>query len=137
MNNKCGDICGCHSYCCYPSQAQKQDVLLAEDDQKVSACKKSLFATAPPNYATPPKTYPGIDSLPKTITELWNQADLRYFDSHLDKAHREGKIVLVGKDVYYKNIMLFVQCLQNLVIFRNAVLVKGIIAISLQSSALE
>ena len=45
--------------------------------------------------------------------------------------------MLVGKDVYYKNVVLFVQRLQNLVTFNGAALVKANIATSLQGSAFE
>ena len=77
------------------------------------------------------------DLTPKTSQERWNQAELGYFDPHLDKAHGEGEIVSVGKDVYYKNVVLFVQCLQSFVTFRGPALVKANIATSLRGSALE
>ncbi len=60
-----------------------------------------------------------------------------YFDPHLDRAHGEGEIVSVGKDVYYRNVILFVQRLQSLVTFRGAALVKANIVTSLQGSALK
>ena len=43
----------------------------------------------------------------------------------------------VGKDVYYRNVILFIQRLQSLVTFRGASLVKANIATSLRGSALE
>lgn len=43
----------------------------------------------------------------------------------------------VGKNVYYRNVVLFTQCIQNLVTFKSAILVKANIATSLQGSALE
>lgn len=46
--------------------------------------------------------------LPSKSTKRWNQADLGYFNLHLNKAHREGEIVSMGKNVYYRNIVLFV-----------------------------
>lgn len=46
-------------------------------------------------------------------------------------------MVLVGKDVYYKNMVLFVQRLQSLVTFKGAALVKANMAMSLRGSALE
>lgn len=45
--------------------------------------------------------------LKKLIKKL-NQTDLDYFNPHLDKAPNERKIVLVNKNIYYKNIMFFV-----------------------------
>lgn len=73
----------------------------------------------------------------KTSQERWNQVELGYFDPHFDKAHKESEIMLIGKDVYYRNIVLFVQCLQSLVIFCNVTLVKANIFISFHNSALE
>lgn len=92
--------------------------------------RKSPSATPLPNHDATPKAYLGNDSLPKTSTERWNQANLGYFDPHLNRAYGEGEIVLVRKDVYYKNVVLFVQHLQNLVTFRDATLVKANIATS-------
>lgn len=54
------------------------------------------------------KSYPTTDLLPKNTTERWNQAALSYFDPHFNKAYGKSEIVLVGKDVYYKNVVLFV-----------------------------
>ena len=105
--------------------------------------EKSLLLRESPS-AIPPlypdatsKAHLSANSLPKTTTERWNQADLGYFDPHLDKAYEEGEIVSVGKDVYYRNVVLFVQRLQSLVTFRGAVLMKANIAKSLRGSALE
>lgn len=65
----------------------------------------------------PPKTHLNANSLPKATTKRWNQADLGYFDPYLNRAHGEGEIVLVKKDVYYRNVVLFVQRLQSFVTF--------------------
>ncbi len=94
-------------------------------------------ATPPPDPDVAPKAHSGANPLPKSTTKRWNQADLGYFDPHLDRAHGEGEIVLVGKDVYYRNIVLFVQRLQSLVTFWGAALMKANIATSLRGSALE
>ena len=71
--------------------------------------RESPFSTPPPDHDATPETHLSNDSLPKNTSERWNQADLGYFDPHLDRAHGEGEIVLVGKDVYYRNVVLFVQ----------------------------
>lgn len=43
-------------------------------------------------------------------TNRWNQSNLNYFNPYLDiKAHGKGKVVLLGKNVYYKNVVFFVQ----------------------------
>ncbi len=110
---------------------------LREMIEKSLLLKESPSTISPPSPVTTPKTHSSADSLPRTTTERWNQSDLGYFDPHLDRAHREGEIVSVRKDVYYRNIVLFVQRLQSLVTFRGAALVKANIATSLRGSALE
>lgn len=62
---------------------------------------------------------------------------LGYFDSHLDKTHKESEVVLIKKDVYYKNMVLFMEHLQSLVTFRNVVFIKANIFISFHNSALK
>lgn len=108
---------------------------LREMIEKSLLLRESPFATPLPNLDAAPKAHPVIDALPKT--ERWNQADLGYFDPHLNRAHREGEIISVGKDVYYRNVVLFLQHLQSLVTFRVAAFVKAKIATSFQGSVLE
>lgn len=85
--------------------------------------KKSLLLTnsattiPPPDLDATLKALSGDDSLPKASIKRWNQADLGYFDSQLDRAHGKDEIVSVGKDVYYKNVVSFIQRLQSLVTF--------------------
>ncbi len=79
--------------------------------------RESPSSTLAPNPDATPKSLPAGDSLPKPSTERWNQADLGYFDPHLDRAHGEGEIVSVRKDVYYRNVVLFIQRLQSFVTF--------------------
>lgn len=110
---------------------------LREMIEKFLLVTKSSSATPQPDHDVTLKVHPSNDSLPKTMTEWWNQVVLRYFDLYLDKAHGESEIVLVAKDVYYRNVVLFVQCFQNLVPFWNAPFVKANIATYLWGSALE
>ena len=119
-------------------QAKHKEEILAlrEIIKKSLLLKDSAFSTPPPDLDASSKLFPPAD-LPSKSTERWNQADLEYFDPHLDRAHGKGEIVSVGKDVYYKNVVLFVQRLQNLVTFRGATLVKANIATSLRGSTLE
>ena len=109
---------------------------LREMIEKSLFLKDSAFSTPPPDPNASSKALPPTD-LQSRATDRWNQSDLGYFDPHLDKAHGEGKIVSVGKDVYYRNVVLFVQHLQNLVTFKGVALVKANIATSLRGSALE
>lgn len=108
---------------------------LREIIKKSLLLRESSFATPPPDLNTTLKAHPVNDTLPKT--EWWNQANLGYFNPHFDRVYKEGEIVLVGKDVYYKNIILFIQRLQSLVTFRGITLVKANIATFLRDSALK
>lgn len=58
----------------------------------------------PPDSDASAKVSTVLDNSTK-MTKRWNEATLGYFDSHLDKAHRKGEIVLVGKDIYYRNVV--------------------------------
>ena len=120
-------------------QAKHKSEMLSlwEMIEKSLLLRESPSATPPSDPDATPKSLPAGDSLPKTSIERWNQADLGYFDPYLDRAYGEGEIVSVGKDVYYRNVVLFVQRLQSLVTFRGASLVKANIATSLRGSALE
>ena len=90
----------------------------------------------PPNPNVPTKAPAPSKNFTK-MTERWNQTDLGYFNPYLDKTRRDGEIVLVEKNVYYRNVVFFVQRLQSLVIFKRAALVKANIATSLCGSTLE
>lgn len=76
--------------------------------EKALLLRESLFATSFPNPNISFKAYPTANFLLKNMTERWNQPDLGYFDPHFDKTHGASGIVVVGKDVYCKNLMLFV-----------------------------
>ena len=92
-------------------QAKHENKILSlrEIIEKSLLLRESPSPTPPPNPNAIPKALFAGDSLPKPSTERWNQANLGYFDPHLDRAHGEGEIVSVGKDVYYRNVVLFVQ----------------------------
>lgn len=76
--------------------------------EKFLLLRKSSSVTSPSNLNVTPKVYFGGNFLPKNITERSNQANLDYFNPHLDKSYGKDKIVLVRKDIYYRNIVLFV-----------------------------
>lgn len=67
----------------------------------------------------------------------WVQTKLGYFDLHLNMAYRKKKVITVGRNIYYQNIVLFVQRIRDLIVFKGADLVKANLATSLQGSALE
>lgn len=44
-----------------------------------------------------------------TQVKCWNQADLGHFKPHLkEKAYDSDEVVSVGKNVYYRNAILFI-----------------------------
>ena len=109
----------------------KEEMLaLREMIEKYLLLKDSASSTPPFDPNASSKALPLMD-LQSRATNRLNQSDLGYFDPHLDKTHGEGEIVSVGKDVYYMNVVLFVQRLQNLVTFKGVALVKANIATSL------
>lgn len=46
-----------------------------------------------------------------------NQAELGYFNPHLNRTHGDREVVSVEKEVYYKNVVLFIQQIQGLITF--------------------
>ena len=88
----------------------KSDILsLREMIKKSLLLRQSLSAIPSSDPDAIPKAFSGGDPLPKASTERWNQADLGYFDLHLNTAHREGEIMSVRKDVYYRIVVFFIQ----------------------------
>ena len=131
--------------------SEKQDANYSRLDKKFESMRAMFESFIASNGSSSPKpklSQPPPSSLHSepfvlsseqpTRLERWNQADLGYFDPHLDdKAHGAGEVVSVGKDVYYRNVVLFTQRIQNLVTFKGTTLVKANIATSLYGSALE
>lgn len=64
-----------------------------------------------------PKPHSAINFLPKALIKRWNQVNSSYFDLHLNRAYDKNEMVLVGKNIYYKNVIFFVQCFQSFVKF--------------------
>lgn len=120
------------------TQAKHEEDMLAlcEMIKKALLFRESGSSTPPSDPNTSSKLALPTD-LSMRSTKKWNKADLGYFDPDLDRAHGEGEIVLVRKDVYYRNVVLFVQRLQSFVTFRGVALVKVNIATSLRGAALE
>lgn len=42
------------------------------------------------------------------MNKRWNQAKFEYFDLYLNRAYGNGEDILIEKEVYYKNIILFI-----------------------------
>lgn len=94
-------------------QAKYESKILSlyEMTKKLLLLKDFSLAIPPSNPDSTIKAHPSTNALLRALTKRWNQANLSYFDPHFNRAHGEGEIVLVGKDMYYKNVVFFVQCL--------------------------
>ena len=51
--------------------------------------------------------------------------DIGFFDLSLSTSYDEGKIVLVGKKLYYRSIILFIKRIKNLVIIKGYELIRA------------
>ena len=76
--------------------------------KKFLLLKEYSSMTLPPDPDASPKVLPGDDFLPKALTERRNFGHLGYFYPNLNIAQREDEVMLVKKDVYYRNVVLFV-----------------------------
>lgn len=81
---------------------------LSEMIEKSLLLKEFFSTTLSPDPDATSKSLSGGDSLSKASTERWNQANLGYFDPHFDRVYEEDEVVFVGKEVYYKNIVLII-----------------------------
>ncbi len=50
---------------------------------------------------------------------------IEIFCPHLDLSHGEGKVLTVEKDIYNRNLILFVQHVRELVVYKGVDLVKA------------
>ena len=62
---------------------------------------------------------------------------MRYFDLYLNLLHGEGGVVTIKRDVYYRNVIFFVQRVRDLVAFKDVDLVKVNLTILLHDAFLE
>lgn len=110
---------------------------LQEIIEKLLLLRDSFSSISPLNSNAFSKALPLADLQSKAINR-WNQSNLDYFDFYLDtKAHSESKVILVKKNIYYRNMVFFVQRIQNLVTFKGATLVKANILTLLKRSAFK
>lgn len=90
------------------------------------------------NLAINPKVISFLDLAFKDLQKRQNQVNFGYFSFYLNtKVHNVNEIVLVRKNVYYRNILFFVQYIQNLVTFKAIFLIKANLPILLKKSVLK
>lgn len=63
------------------------------------------------NLDTSFKAFFFINIFPKALSKIYNQVNLVYFNPYFNKTYTKNKIVLVNKNIYYINIIFFVQYL--------------------------
>ena len=80
---------------------------------------------------------PGADGQSGGGADRWNAADLGFFDPHLDKSYGGGDIVTVGKDLYYRSVILFVERIKDIVSTKGAALVRSNLNTTLRGAALR
>lgn len=80
---------------------------LQEIIEKSLLLKKSTSSPSAPSSNAFSKAFLPAD-LPSETTKRWNQAIFGYFDFYLDKTHGKSEIVLVRKNGYYKNVVIFI-----------------------------
>ena len=54
----------------------------------------------------------------------------------LNKSYGKGKVITVGKDVYYHSVILFIERIKDLVSVKGAILVRSNINTCLRGAAL-
>ena len=72
-----------------------------------------------------------------TPSDRWNATDLGYFDPHLDKSYGEGEIVTVGKDLYFRSVILFIERIKDIAAVKGDALVRTNLNTSLRGAALK
>ena len=54
----------------------------------------------------------------------WKVNEIDPFNSHLNKSYEEGEIVTVEKNVYYWSVMLFIECIWDMITIKRSQLVR-------------
>ena len=65
-----------------------------------------------------------------------NPSNLDYFNLYLNKSYEESEIVIVGKDIYFRSIILFIKRLRDVAAIKGFVIVKVNINTALRDTAL-
>lgn len=90
------------------------------------------------------RTFDSSDSSESFESELtfvesfdrWNLFDLEFFDFNLDKSFDNDDVVTVNKNVYFRNVILFIDKVRDLIVIKNSTTVRANINTALRDSAL-
>ena len=90
----------------------------ANNGDNNGAAGGSSNLTNPINLSTMPTAVPALQST------HWKADEIGLFDPHLHKSHGDGEIITVGKDVYYRSVMLFIERIWDMATIKGAQLVR-------------
>lgn len=67
----------------------------------------------------------------------WNASEIGFFDPHLDKSYGEGEVVTVGRDLYYRSVILFIERIKDLAQIKDVSMIRTNLNTCLRGFALE
>lgn len=69
------------------------------------------------------------------MSTAFRAEDIDYFDPHLDEAYGKGDIVQMGKDVYYRDVHLFLGQAKSVAMAKGTLPVRNSLHICLRGDA--
>ena len=108
----------------------------AQIQQMINAAVQAAIQALPCHQGPPGPTGPTGPAGTGSGSLSWQLADLGYFNPMLDKSYGKGKVVTVGKDVYYRSVILFIERIKDLASVKGAILVRSNINTCLRGTAL-
>ena len=69
-------------------------------------------------------------------TSFWKLEELKFFDSHFSNSYDLESMIRDDKNVYYRNVHLFVERVKNLIVIKNVIMIKQNLNICLRNYAL-
>ena len=108
----------------------------AQIQQMINAAVQAAIQALPYHQGPPGPTGPTGPAGTGSGSLSWQLADLGYFNPMLDKSYGEGEVVTVGKDVYYRSVILFIERIKDLASVKGATLVRSNVNTCLRGTAL-
>ena len=54
----------------------------------------------------------------------WNATELSYFDPYLNKSYEDSEIITIGKNVYYRSVILFIKRIHDLTAVKEEAIIR-------------
>lgn len=83
----------------------------------------------------PPPPAVTTSSPSAVVTTAFRAEDIGYFDPHIDDAYGKGDIVHVGRDVYYRDVRLFLEQAKFIAMVKGPYLIRNSLQICLRGNA--